>query len=109
MVHGLSELHSARKDDQLALPLWGFSRTTAWRTVKYVMDSAGIEDGPYKSPKALRHGFGINAILCGVPVTKLQRWMGHAKLETTAIYVDAVGAEERDIAARMWTQPSNEL
>lgn len=102
MVHGLSELHRARRDDILARPLWTFSRTTAWRIVKEVMDAAGIADGPHKSPKGLRHGFGINAILAGVPVTRLKTWMGHAKLETTSIYLDAVGAEERDIAARMW-------
>jgi hypothetical protein len=28
--------------------------------------------------------------------------MGHRSLETTAIYVDAVEAESREIAARMW-------
>lgn len=32
----------------------------------------------------------------------LQRWLGHAQLSTTAIYADAVGKEEQDIAARMW-------
>ena len=102
MVHGLSELHRRRQDDVLAELLWPWSRTTAWRTVKEVMDAAGIADGPHKTPKGLRHGFGINAILSGVPVTKLKTWMGHAKLETTSIYLDAVGAEERELAARMW-------
>jgi len=29
-------------------------------------------------------------------------WLGHAGLATTAIYVDAVGIEERALAARMW-------
>ncbi|HEX9665235.1 MAG TPA: site-specific integrase, partial [Thermodesulfobacteriota bacterium] len=32
----------------------------------------------------------------------LQKWMGHAKMETTAIYANAVGAQQHDIAARMW-------
>ncbi len=67
-----------------------------------VMDAAGIEDGPHKMPKGLRHAYGLNAILKGVPVTSLRKWMGHAKLETTAIYVDAVGAQQQEIAARMW-------
>jgi len=83
-------------------PLWRFSRTTAWRVVKSAMDMADIEDGAHKSPKGLRHGFGINAILSGVPVTSLQTWMGHSTLEVTSIYLNAVGAEEREIAARMW-------
>jgi integrase/recombinase XerD len=38
----------------------------------------------------------------GVPLHMLQRWLGHAQLSTTAIYADAVGKEEQDIAARMW-------
>jgi hypothetical protein len=29
--------------------------------------------------------------------------MGHAKLETTAIYANAIGAEQLAIAARMWS------
>jgi integrase len=32
----------------------------------------------------------------------LQKWLGHARLETTAIYATAVGAEERKLAARLW-------
>jgi hypothetical protein len=33
------------------------------------------------------------------PLNLVQRWLGHAQLSTTA---DAAGAEERDIARRMW-------
>lgn len=32
----------------------------------------------------------------------MQKWLGHAQLSTTAIYANAVGAEEQSIAARMW-------
>jgi hypothetical protein len=32
----------------------------------------------------------------------LLKWMGHAKLEVTVIYANALGAEEHGIAARMW-------
>lgn len=102
MVHGLSEALSGRKVQILRSPLWPFSRTSGWRIVKGLMDAAGIADGPHATPKGLRHAFGIHAILSGVPVTTLRIWMGHAKLETTSIYLNAVGAEEREIAARMW-------
>ena len=30
------------------------------------------------------------------------RLLGHASMTTTAIYLDALGEEEREIAARMW-------
>jgi hypothetical protein len=42
------------------------------------MPQAGL-DGVPASPKRLRHGFGV-----------------------AAVYADAVGAEEQDIARRMW-------
>jgi hypothetical protein len=42
------------------------------------------------------------ATALAVPLNLLSRWMGHAALETTAIYVNALGAEEEAIAARMW-------
>nr|WP_316247485.1 site-specific integrase [Roseobacter litoralis] len=78
------------------------SRVRVWQIVKDVMTEAGVPDAPHRSPKGLRHGFGINAVVSGVPLHMLQKWMGHAQLSTTAIYADAVGKEEQDIAARMW-------
>lgn len=66
------------------------------------MEAAGIEPGRYRTPKGLRHAFGVHAIMQGVPITQLQVWMGHAKLETTAAYLNVMGKEEREIAARMW-------
>jgi hypothetical protein len=32
----------------------------------------------------------------------VQKWLGHAQLSTTVLYAEAVGAEEQDIARRMW-------
>jgi integrase/recombinase XerD len=32
----------------------------------------------------------------------VQKWLGHAQLSTTAVYVNAVGAEEKNIAKWMW-------
>ncbi|WP_239021567.1 hypothetical protein [Novacetimonas cocois] len=37
-----------------------------------------------------------------MPLNMVQKWLGHAQLSTTAIYADAVGAEEQDIARKMW-------
>lgn len=84
--------------------IWQFSRCRAWQLVKMTMGVAGIGSGPHATAKGLRHGFGLHAVRCGVPVNLVQRWLGHARLETTAIYLQAMGHEEREIAARMWTQ-----
>jgi integrase/recombinase XerD len=80
---------------------WPMHRVTAWRTVKDTMHRAGIA-GPMACPKGLRHGFGVRAAGHNVPPNLIQRWMGHASPTTTAIYIDAVGVEERQFASRMW-------
>jgi integrase/recombinase XerD len=52
-------------------------------------------------PKGLRRGFGMRAAGYSIPINLIQRWMGHASPVTTAIYLDAVGLEERNFASRM--------
>ncbi|MGE0628393.1 MAG: tyrosine-type recombinase/integrase [Hyphomicrobiaceae bacterium] len=94
-VHTLSSLHPLQR-------LWPLSRGRAWQLVKEVMQTARIGVGPHASPKGLRHGFGLHAVRCGVPLNLVQRWLGHASMTTTAIYLQAVGSEEREIASRMW-------
>ncbi len=82
--------------------IWPWSRTTAWTLVKRVMLEAGV--APDRAmPKALRHAFGVCAIQRGVPLNIVQKWLGHARISTTAIYADAVGAEERMLLKRMWS------
>jgi len=80
--------------------IWPLSRTWSWTLVKRVMAQAGIA-GIHATPKGLRHGFAIHAVECGVPLTLVQKWLGHAQL-STAIYANAMGPEERRIASRMW-------
>lgn len=100
LVHGIRDAQAGR-DGGRAHRLWPWSRMTAWRRVREVMTAANIR-GPHATPKGLRHGFGIAAVGAGIPLNLVQRWLGHAQLSTTAIYADATGAEEHDIARRMW-------
>lgn len=95
-AHRLSASDSHRR-------LWSWSRSRAWQLVKSVMAQADITEGVHATPKGLRHGFGLHAIRSGVPLNLVQRWLGHARMETTAIYLQATGREEREIAQRMWT------
>lgn len=99
-AHGIREAQRSRKQAQA--PIWPLSRVRVWQIVTRIMIEAGIPDAPQRSPKGLRHGFGINAAVNGIPLHMLQKWLGHAQLSTTAIYADATGKEEQDIAARMW-------
>lgn len=95
IVHGLQHAEPGS-------PLWRWGRTTAWQRVKEVMNAAGIMPA-VAMPKALRHGFGVHGIAeSSVPLNMIRKWLGHARIETTAIYANAVGQEERAIASRMW-------
>lgn len=77
------------------------TRMAVFKQVKKVFEKAGILD-PADQPKALRHGFAINALQSGVPLNQVQKWLGHSSITTTAIYANALGEEERALAARMW-------
>ena len=83
--------------------IFEFSRTTAYRLVKEIMQQGGVRGG-MACPKGLRHGFAIACIGQGIPLTTIQKWLGHARLETTAIYLDASGEEERELAKRLWAK-----
>ena len=81
-------------------PLWSFSLRTASRIIKKVMTLAQIH-GIRCSAKSLRHGFAVHAVTIA-PLTMVKKWLGHSKLETTEIYLNIVGEEEREIMRRVW-------
>ncbi|WP_262692480.1 tyrosine-type recombinase/integrase [Kordiimonas aestuarii] len=95
-VHGITETEK-RSDKRL----WAWSRTTAWSRVAQVMQNAGLS-GIGATSRGLRHTFAVSAVQCGVALNMVQKWMGHADIETTALYANATGAEELEIAKGMW-------
>lgn len=99
LVHGVRDAQS-RRDGGSTHRLWRWNRMTAWRPVREVMAIANVR-GPHAAPKDLRHGFGIAAVSAGIPLNLVQKWLRRAQFSTTAIYADATGAEEHDIAKRM--------
>jgi len=82
--------------------LWRFSRTTAWRRIKFIMRCAGQPEYVCK-PKSLRHAFGAEASM-NVALPMVQKWLGHASIKTTAIYTTLVGNEERAVARKTWVR-----
>lgn len=80
---------------------WPIHRSTAWRVVHAVMLRAHIS-GPMATCKGCRHAFGILAVGRNLPGPLVQKFLGHASFSSTAIYLDAVGDEERAFAERMW-------
>ncbi len=97
----LQELRAHFEEQNPKQRLWPIHRQTAWRRVSQVMIIAHIS-GPHAASRGLRHGFAVCAIQAGVPLTIVQKWLGHARLSTTAIYTNLVGEEERAFAEKMW-------
>lgn len=81
--------------------IWGWSRQYGYLIITEVMKLADLQ-GISATPKGLRHAFAIACLDKGIPLNMVQKWMGHARLETTAIYANAMGHEERKLAARLW-------
>ncbi len=81
--------------------LWNFGRTTGWKHIRRVMQAGGIT-GARACAKGLRHAYGVHAALASVPETRIKKWLGHASLETTEIYLDMAAPEDRAMAERMW-------
>jgi integrase len=99
LVHRLKK--PRRGETRKDWSLWEWSRRTATRRVEEVMQAAGIE-GLQASAKGVRHAYAIECLQKGIPLNLVSKWLGHASLTTTAIYANALGEEERTIAARLW-------
>lgn len=65
------------------------------------MQLAGIE-GEHASPKGLRRGFGVRLAQKTRNPRLVKKLLGHKSLETTAIYMDLVGEEERAEVVAAW-------
>lgn len=108
LVEVLDQVHHARERRGRGRYrfLWSWGRTTAWRRVTDVMIAAGIAEGPHRTPKGLRHGFGVMAAENDVPITLVRQWMGHATLEITTGYFSALNHDEHVFASRLWEDAS---
>ncbi len=101
LVHRVRKSQKS-KEKGVKTPLWSWGRTQATKYICTVMKQAGII-GAHASPKGLRHAFWVKASADTRNPRLVQKWLGHRDLETTAIYMDAVGGEEeRELASRMW-------
>ena len=78
--------------------LWNVNVRNARRWVMKAMEAAGLNHPPH----ALRHTFGAHCTGKGIPIGTIRKWMGHSFLDTTTIYTDLCGEEEKELAKRMW-------
>jgi integrase len=101
-------IDAQREPARASARLWTFRRETAWRLIKKVMATANVSGSP-ACPRGLRHAFGVGALQAGIPLNLAQRWLGHARISTTAIYADVAGPEEIMFAARFWANDNAAL
>lgn len=84
-------------------PIFSVDRTTAWRWVQQAYDKTvqfnQIPPGRHLGTHTLRHSAARHWLASGVPLNHVSRWMGHASIQTTLIYLelmpDPVGYMER--------------
>ncbi|MCH9638936.1 MAG: tyrosine-type recombinase/integrase [Betaproteobacteria bacterium] len=100
LVHRIRKAQKGKLSGSKTL-LWSWKRCQATKHICGMMQQAGIS-GAHASPKGLRHAFGVKASADTRNPRLVQKWLGHRSIETTAIYMDAVGDEERELASRMW-------
>jgi len=81
--------------------IWEFSRRTATRHIKSIMNEAAIK-GPQACAKGLRHSFAIHCLMKKIPITLIKKWLGHSSLATTSIYLNVANEEEKKIASLIW-------
>lgn len=109
--HVLSDLkcHVSQFENEGENPqsLWNFCLRTGARHVKRIMVEAGIF-GTRSCARGLRHSLAVQ-ITSIARITEAKKWLGHASIETTAIYLDVVGEEERAVAKKIWARDLMEI
>ena len=78
--------------------IFPFTRSTLFRKVKKACFKANIWD-ERAHPHTFRHSFAIHLIKNRVPITVVQRLLGHSSIENTAIYL-AVIQQEAEVFVR---------
>ncbi|MCP3439815.1 site-specific integrase [Bradyrhizobium sp. CCGUVB14] len=94
-------LRTLQQGEDAGRKLWPWCAVTGWRIVKAGMKLAEIV-GLRACPRGLRHAFGVISLQGGAHLNLIQRWMGHARMTTTAIYASVSGPEEWFFAEKVW-------
>jgi len=72
--------------------IFSTSRSSAWRWLKTALDKAvelnQIPIGRKVATHTLRHSAARHWLANGVPINVVSRWLGHASLQTTLVYLE---------------------
>lgn len=83
-------------------PIIPATRSTAWRWVKAslarVQELGAVPPGRKVGTHTLRHSAARHWLAHGIPINIVSRWLGHASLQTTLIYLEVLPDPLGDIA-----------
>ena len=91
LVESLRDLASSHSKDHYQ-PMLNLSRQRIGQVMKDGGTSRSGIDPARAHPHALRHTYGRNCVLRGVPIPVLQKWLGHSSMVDTQRYVELAGA-----------------
>jgi integrase/recombinase XerD len=83
------------------------STVHAWRIVTACSRRAGVHieaaDGLLRpaNGRDFRHGAAVNQVQQGVPLSEVQRQLGHARIDSTTIYTKLANPERRRVTDRV--------
>jgi site-specific recombinase XerD len=81
------------------------SRSMVGEMLKRSARAAGIDKRVH--PHGLRHTLAYELLMEGVPISVIQRQLGHASLQTTDIYLSHIAPKQvlEFMSARSWDAP----
>jgi len=83
-------------------PIVQATRSTAWRWVKASLARAvelgAVPPGRKVGTHTLRHSAARHWLASGIPINIVSRWLGHASLQTTLIYLEVLPDPLGDMA-----------
>ena len=84
-------------------PLVLASRSTAWRWVREAVLRAErdglIERGRRIGTHTLRHSYARHLLMSGVGINYVSKWLGHASIKPTLVYLELVPDPTGSLAA----------
>ena len=83
------EFHIDTKSED---PLFPIRRQTVDEYLDKIERSVDIKVNAHK----FRHTFAVKALLDGVPINVLQKWLAHSSLAMTTVYADVLGMDTSD-------------
>jgi len=72
--------------------IFNITRRTAYNWIKSACEIARLADDR-AHPHTFRHSFAIAAVMNGINIITINKWLGHADIQNTLIYLKIVAKD----------------